>query len=169
MSSSPEPFSIHEIAHDTGGRLALARLPGRTGALEADLGSIVDWAPRTVVSMTELDEAERYGAAGLGAGLEAVGIRHEIFPIRDFGTPETAETEWPALAMRLHAVLDTGGGVLLHCLGGKGRSGMVALRLLVERGMKPAKALEAIRVARPGAVETAAQESWGVGGRARAG
>lgn len=161
MPTAIEPFAIHEIAHDTGGRLAICRLPGRSGALEADLGAIAAWKPHIVVSMTEVDEAARFGAAGLAAGLEVAGIRHDLFPVRDFGTPVAAEWGWPPLAMQLHCALDNGAGVLLHCLGGKGRSGMVALRLLVERGMAPAAALAAIRAARPGAVETAAQEAWG--------
>jgi ADP-ribosyl-[dinitrogen reductase] hydrolase len=50
--------------------------------------------------------------------------------------------------------------VLLHCMGGLGRSGMVAARLLVELGEEPRTAIQRVRAARPGAIETAAQEAY---------
>jgi len=42
----------------------------------------------------------------------------------------------------------------------KGRSGMVAMRVLAEQGTPPEMALETVRKARPGAVETDAQAAW---------
>ena len=60
--------------------------------------------------------------------------------------------------------LARGEGLLLHCRGGQGRSGMIALRLLVERGEAPDAGLTRLRQARPGAVETAAQLAWASGG-----
>ena len=49
--------------------------------------------------------------------------------------------------------------VLIHCHGGRGRSGLVAARLLIDRGMDAPAALATVRRARPGAVETAGQEA----------
>ncbi len=60
----------------------------------------------------------------------------------------------------LHAALDRGEAILLHCAGGKGRSGMVAARLLAERGVAGESAIAAVRTARPGAIETVEQEWW---------
>ena len=47
-----------------------------------------------------------------------------------------------------------------HCKGGLGRAGMVAARLLVESGYTPEDAIERVRAARPGAIETQAQERY---------
>ncbi len=162
-----EPFRIDDIPVGDLARIGLCRLPGRSGDLAADLDEIARWAPAIVVSMTETDEMNEKGAAGLLSTLARAGIAHAHFPIRDFGTPEPVDLRWPALAERLHAVLDANGRVLLHCLGGKGRSGMVALRLLIERGCAPGEALKMVRDARPGAVETEAQALWGKSGRRR--
>jgi protein-tyrosine phosphatase len=74
--------------------------------------------------------------------------------------PDVEASSWPELADRLHALLDEGSKVFIHCRGGFGRSGMIAARLLVERGLDPAAALAHVRRARPGAVENAAQEAW---------
>jgi protein-tyrosine phosphatase len=66
----------------------------------------------------------------------------------------------PHLAARLHKIRNEGGSILLHCRGGQGRSGMIALRILVERGEEVSVALTRLRSERPGAVETEAQLIW---------
>lgn len=159
-----EPFGIFEIDHPTGGRIALCRLPGRAGHLDADVAAIADWRPALVLSLTEREEADTYGAGALGGCLEREGLRHLWFPIRDFGTPDADDPHWPVLAVQVHEHLDRGEGILLHCLGGNGRSGMIAMRLLVERGLAPDLALDRIRRAREGAVETREQEAWAAAG-----
>jgi ADP-ribosyl-[dinitrogen reductase] hydrolase len=50
--------------------------------------------------------------------------------------------------------------VALHCYGGKGRTGTIAARLLVELGTAPALAIEHVRAARPGSIETREQEQF---------
>ena len=54
-------------------------------------------------------------------------------------------------------MLRNGEDVLVHCKGGLGRAGMMAARLLVELGMEPEAAIQAVRHARKGAIETPAQ------------
>lgn len=61
------------------------------------------------------------------------------------------------MGVELCALLRDGGRVLVHCRGGLGRAGTVAARLLVELGDPAAVAVECVRQARPGAIETAAQ------------
>jgi len=56
-----------------------------------------------------------------------------------------------------------GQSIVVHCRGGLGRTGMVAARLLVELGEKPVTALQRVRAARPGAVETVEQEEYVLG------
>lgn len=156
-----EPFIIHEIATPQGGLLGIARLPGRSGNLAGDVAIIAGWAANLVVSMTEGDEMRAKGGGDLPMALAVRNIGWRHFPIRDFGAPDEAEMRWPPLAQELHAMLAQGGRVLVHCAGGCGRSGMVALRLLVEAGLDPTEALGQIRAVRPCAVETFPQQRWG--------
>lgn len=143
------------------GRLGIAPLPGAAGALATDIASLLAWRPALVLSLTEIHEM---GPSGdLGDRLASAGIGWRHWPIRDFGVPPDAG--WPTLAAELHGLLDAGRGVLLHCRGGRGRSGTVALRLMVERGEDHHAALTRLRAARPGAVETVAQLRWAAGGR----
>ena len=160
-----ERFAIATIAVEGGGRLGISPLPGRCGALASDLDVIADWNPELVVSLTERAEMNEFGAGDLAAGLAARDIDWSHLPIRDLGPPDGAgAASWPRLSRRINAILDDRGGVLLHCRGGKGRSGMILLRLLVERGEAVQHALARLRAARPGAVETDAQMSWARGG-----
>jgi protein-tyrosine phosphatase len=131
------------------------------GSLDRDIKSIVAWCPDIVVSMTEQSEMDRGGCGNLAPRFAAAAIAWFHLPIRDYGGPEgTSGEAWPGLAARLHDTLAKGGAVLLHCRGGQGRSGMIALRILVERGENVDSALERIRAVRPGAVETDAQIQW---------
>ena len=110
---------------------------------------------------------ERGGAAEMPQRLAAAGVAWKHFPIVDYGAPEKTSGDWPALSAELHAILDRGGSVLAHCYGGHGRAGMVALRLLTERGENPKSALARIRAVRPGAVEADTQFRWAAAGSSR--
>jgi protein-tyrosine phosphatase len=159
-----EPFEIAEIRLAGGGRLGIASLPGRTGQLEADVEAIARWGASLVVSMTEAGEMARHGGANLARELARRGITHHGFGVPDFGVPEENDARWKPLSEALQRNLEAGGAVLLHCLGGKGRSGMVAARLLTEQDTPPGEALARVRRARPGAVETEAQGEWAARG-----
>lgn len=148
-----------------GGVLAICPMPGRGGTYGADLAVLRAFAPDLVLSMTPLDEMEALGAGGLGRDLEAEGIGWLHLPVGDYGVPEGAVAAlWPEVAARVRQVLAGEGRVLVHCMGGCGRSGMAALRLMVEAGEAPDAALARLRAVRPCAVETQAQFDWASGG-----
>jgi len=58
--------------------------------------------------------------------------------IRDRGVPAAEfESRWTDVGGTLRGLLSERRDVLIHCLGGLGRSGMIAARLLVELGEAP--------------------------------
>jgi protein-tyrosine phosphatase len=153
-------LNIHDLPAG-GGKLALMPLPGRSGAYDADLAEVVAWGPDIVISMTSSKEMERHGAATFGADLQARGIRWVHLPVEDFGAPSTEiSTRWPDLSEVVRRVLGQDGRVLVHCLGGCGRSGMVVLRLMLDSQEPPEAALDRLRAVRPCAVETEDQLRW---------
>jgi predicted protein tyrosine phosphatase len=155
------PFSIASVLLPSGGRIGLCRLPGRSGQLAEDVAIISAWQPAHIVTLTEKAEMARLGASALQNQLSALQMSWSHFPIVDFGIPDQmSHAAWPVLSARLHTVLNAGGSVLVHCHGGLGRSGMVALRLLVEAGEEAQSALARLRLIRPGAVETQSQYNW---------
>lgn len=139
-----------------GGILGLTHLPGRDGAFDADIAAWADFSPSLVLSLTEPSESD---PARIAAALAARAIAHRHVPVRDYDVPPPG-MDWPALRDCLRTALAGGGRALIHCHGGRGRSGMIALRLMIEAGEPPDSALTRLRAARPGAVETPQQEAW---------
>lgn len=129
------------------GVLSLSPLPGAEGA-QALARAGVD----LVLSLTEASEDP-----GLAATLQAAGLVQLTLPIPDYGVPDAAAA--PVLAQAL-AVLQAGGHFALHCRGGCGRSGMIALRLMRMAGEPGDAALQRLRAVRPCAIETPEQLAW---------
>lgn len=153
-------FAIYALPVGTG-TLALSPLPSGGSGYVDDLRVIQDWNPDLVISMTTEAEMRQVGAGGFGRDVQSRSATWVHLPVEDFGTPPLPiETLWPDASAAARQVLSDGGRVLVHCRGGCGRSGMVALRLMVESGEDPNHALNRLRLARPCAVETDEQMAW---------
>ncbi|GHD48916.1 protein-tyrosine-phosphatase [Thalassobaculum fulvum] len=139
------------------GRLALGPVPAEDG----DATAIAEWGASCVLGLTTPGEAAALGWGDIAGRFAALGIPWLNAPIEDFTAPDTGfERRWPAILDRLLARLAAGERVLVHCRGGKGRSGTVTAALLVAGGMTPDAAIAAVRRVRPGAIETPEQEAW---------
>lgn len=150
-------FVIHSLQVHKG-ELAITPMLGRTRHYYADWLRLMEWHPDLVLSMTSQAELERKGAGTLGADLANEGIAWLHLPVVDFGVP--TDLDWPAVRDQALRVLASKGRVLVHCFGGCGRSGMMALRLMIAAGEAPDTALARLRQIRPCAVETDAQMDW---------
>lgn len=157
-------MTIHALSVGDG-ILALSQIPGADGNYADDLEHIRSWTPAMVVSLTTGLEMFVAKAHQMGNDLQERGTRWCHMPIEDFGTPDPAfEEKWPDLSRDIRKALSGGGRVLVHCRGGCGRSGMVALRLMIEAGEAPDDAVARLRSVRACAVETDAQMAWALAG-----
>ncbi len=137
------------------GTLLLLPSPGRGRGVTADLDDLAAAGVAVLVSLTEASELY-LDAIRIAVGDQPFAWLH--LPIEDLSVPlPTWEVAWQAAAPTLHDALDRGRAVAVHCQGGCGRSGLVAARLLVERGLPPRLAVRTVRRVRPGAIETGAQ------------
>jgi protein-tyrosine phosphatase len=143
------------------GRMGLTMLPGRRDRqrqLARDLETIKAQGVSHVVCLVSQQELEDYGVPQL---LEAYAEAQLIFlhlPIVDQGTLPV-EDLLPALNW-IQDALDDKGHVLIHCVGGLGRSGMLAACYLRSKSLPAKDALAEIRAIRSSrAIETAAQEA----------
>lgn len=160
-------IALHALAVG-GGILAISPLPGQGGDYRGDLDHIAAWAPALVVSLLTLPELAAAGAADLGADIQDRGTRYVRLDIEDYTAPGAEAREaWPEISRQSRRALAGGGRVLLHCRGGCGRSGMAALRLMIECGEEAEAALIRLRAVRPCAVETEDQMHWARAGRAQ--
>lgn len=150
--------AISPIGIDGREAIALTECPGRSTPYADSLARIIAWQPSLVISLIEEHEFPA-GTAAFEAALAEKGIGWRHFPIRDYDVPGSG-APWASVSKAARSVIDDGGRILIHCRAGLGRSGMIAARLLVERGMAPEQAIIEVRAARPGAIETEAQERW---------
>ena len=89
-------------------------------------------------------------AINLLDGIKQKGIQSIHFPIRDKFIPEDIET-FTQLVLGIVELLHTGKTVIVHCNGGKGRTGLVVAAVLIAyQNSSVAEALNIIRAARPG-------------------
>ena len=137
------------------GTLAICPLP----ATRAERAAVSAFAPDLVVSLTRRSEMEELGVEDWSDWLRAHHIPWRAFPIEDYGIPPEG-ADWQGLSLAAAEIFENGGTVLIHCRGGLGRSGMVALRLMIEAGEDPDSAFARLRATRPGAVETDDQLIW---------
>ena len=153
---------------DNGARVGFIYAPGRTRKgspspewrrdLEADLRALrTEHGVDVLVSLMEPEEMAAMGLSQLSERAAAHGIDWIGFSIPDMGVPED-RAAYRRLLHRLRDLLAAGRVVVLHCLGGLGRSGTVTACLLVELGMTPEEAIAEVRHSRPGAIQTVAQE-----------
>lgn len=161
--------AIDNVRAPGGGRIGITACPGiaaavpggGTGALDVDLAGIVAWGSRSLVTLVEPFELTLLGVGHLGERAAAQGLEWWHLPVIDGTAPGSRfETEWQSAGPALHRHLDADGRIVLHCQAGMGRSGALAARLLVERGLDPRAAILAVRRARPGAIENDEQVRW---------
>lgn len=151
-TSVTHPLRINSLAiADMPGKIRMTFCPGKKGdaiyggawdrSLDLDLAVINDWGAAAVVTVME---------------------DHEFhLLIRDSDVPDQRfEAAWPSVQRVLIETLREGRGIVVHCRGGLGRTGVVVARLLVETGLSPDQAILMVRSARPGAIETWAQEQY---------
>lgn len=161
---------IDAIRFPSGGKAGMTHCPGRNhtdtlgrrwnGDLAADLTSIEAWGARALVSLIEAQEF-----AGLGVPDLAIQIRRRRFdwyhlPIRDMCAPDDDFARaWAKHGTPISQYLQDGEKIVVHCAGGLGRTGTIVARLLVDFGASPAEAIETVRRARRGTIESTAQEN----------
>ncbi|WP_041357544.1 ADP-ribosylglycohydrolase family protein [Methylorubrum extorquens] len=169
-TSLSHPLRIAIIpAGDGLGKIGVTFCPGKvqtdgaTGSwnrdLATDIRAISDWGATTLVTLIEDDEIEALQVDGIGGECQRHGIEWLHLPIPDVSTPtDEFEAAWAKVGEGLRLRLRNGFNVVAHCKGGLGRAGTIAARLLVELGADPKDAIQRVREARPGAIETVEQE-----------
>ncbi|MBK8800771.1 MAG: isochorismatase family protein [Fibrobacteres bacterium] len=141
------------------GRMGLTLLPGRRDRgrdLSEDADRLRELGAKLVVSLVTQEELVEFGVEELSQELARRGIEWIHSPILDQRACGLEQAE--DLSRRITEACFQGRDVVIHCLGGIGRSGMIAACVEVLAGMDAHEAIAIVRQHRsPRALETRAQ------------
>lgn len=171
-NSVTHPLRINSLSiAEMPGKIGMTFCPGKKGdaiyggawdrSLDIDLDVINDWGAAAVVTVMEDREFDLLGIPQFPSLMRSQPFKWFHLQIRDSDVPDQRfEAAWPSVQRVLIETLREGRDIVVHCRGGLGRTGVVAARLLVEIGLSPDQAILMVRSARPGAIETWAQEQY---------
>ena len=155
---------------DVKGKIFLTCFPGRSGAkvsFEEDifleeLNNFFSLNSNTVVTLVEDNEIEKLcDKKFFVRKIYSHNLKWIHMPIADLKSPDHKFMDkWQTTKVLLKNDLIEGKNIILHCMGGKGRTGTIAAILLIEFGEKYKEAIKIVREKRKGAIETKEQEEF---------
>lgn len=162
---------IDEATIDYVGGLGITILPGRKDSgmglfrykrdLIQDIRQLKQDGVNTLVSLVEGEEikwAVKTRAVEFFNQIRKVGINPVWYPIIDMHAPHPKNIR--PVIQQLVQQIRSGKKVVVHCRGGLGRAGTVVGAILIEMGYDPDFSVDAVRGARPGAIQTQSQEKF---------
>jgi len=155
---------------DVKGKIFLTCFPGREGAeilykdsiFLTDLDNFIHLGCNTILSLVEDSEFEKLcDKKNFVRTIYSKNLKWMHMPIEDLKAPDRQFNEkWQTTKVLLKNDLIEGKNIVVHCMGGKGRSGTIAAIILIEFGGDNKKAMEIVRKKRKGAIETKEQEEF---------
>jgi len=142
--------------------IALSPLPGKVD-IESDLRMIEANEITNVVTLVSKEELTHYGVPDLITRFEGLNIEVLHSPIVDYGLPSTEQMQ--AILTWVHKKVKAKENILIHCVGGLGRSGTVmAIYAKAHLGKTGEDAIQYVRSIRgQGAIETTEQQNFVIG------
>lgn len=173
MTSETHPLEVNWFGFDhrwIEGDVGMTFAPGKHASsqtmgarwersLGADLARLVAMGCTHLVTLMEEFELGKHKMHDFADRVRAAGITLIRFPIQDLGTPGSL-TATNDLVKSILRLARQGSKVVIHCLGGKGRTGLIGACILCQLGYDPTNAIRVTRKVRANTIETAAQERY---------
>lgn len=144
------------------GELLLTPCPGTKEAdVLASLKQLKAAGANVLVTLMTDAEMAEHNVVNIAACTGKMGLTWIHLPIEDENVPKAEfEQKWQACRAELHESLSDGGGVAIHCKGGSGRTGLIAARLMLEKGLSLEQIIPSIQTLRPRAFYFPAQREY---------
>lgn len=135
------------------GALILTPCPGTKGvSLTESLAELKAQGVTTIVTALNQAEMIEAGVSELASEAQAQGIVWLHAPIEDDKAPaEDFAQNWQQVTPKVEAALAQGDKVALHCMGGSGRTGLLAAHVLLAKGWDLDTIITKVQALREGA------------------
>ncbi len=133
--------------------LILTPCPGTKGVdLYQSLVQLKSQSADAIVTALSQKELSEKGLDDFGEQVQALGMQWYSLPIEDDCAPDANfSKQWEEVSPKLHQVVNDEGKVVMHCMGGSGRTGLLAANLLLELGWDLDTIYSQVKSLRPGA------------------
>lgn len=133
--------------------LILTPCPGtKEASLTDSIEQLKSQGVTIVVSAINRQEMADKNVADLPQQIENAGLQWFYAPIEDDCAPgEEFHAYWSQCEAAIQNALNSGEKVALHCMGGSGRTGLLAAHALLGRGWQLDDIIQQVKALRPGA------------------
>ncbi|CAM4234843.1 phosphatase domain-containing putative toxin [Vibrio neonatus] len=151
-----------ELLIDNGAALVLTPCPGtKELGLDESLAQLKEQGVEAIVTAINVEEMTHKNVLELGEKTKALGLKWFHLPIEDDCAPDHEFAEqWVSVSPELHQIVNNGGKIAMHCMGGSGRTGLLAANLLLELGWSLPKVITEVKTLRPGAFSKPIQVNY---------
>ncbi len=133
--------------------LVLTPCPGTKDlGLAESIKQLKESGVKAIVTALTIEEMQSKSVEALGTLAQAQGMLWVHLPIEDDSVPSQQFAQnWPAVSSQLQNLLKQGDKVALHCMGGSGRTGLLAGHLLLDMNWELDTIISQVQALRPGA------------------
>ncbi|WP_373388526.1 cyclin-dependent kinase inhibitor 3 family protein [Pseudomonas alcaligenes] len=144
------------------GKLIFTPCPGtKDTSLAAALAVLKQAGASAVITLMPQAELDANGAERIAQHCEALGLAWYHLPVADEQVPQEDFAQgWKASRQAMLEQLRAGQSLAIHCKGGSGRTGLIAVRLLIEAGLPRDQAITLVQALRPRAIQHPAHRDW---------
>lgn len=147
------PYDVLSIA-SLRGHLIFTPCPSTQGtSIEDALQTLHNAGAKALITLMPDAELVENGVSSLSADCQVQGLEWFHLPVADDSVPQhDFEKRWTQYLPRILSLLNTDNTIAIHCKGGSGRTGLIAARILMARGVPFQIAIERVQTLRPRAI-----------------
>lgn len=155
------PYDLLDIP-ETSAHLVFTPCPGtRDTTVASAVDTLKAAGAKAVITLMPSEELARNDASELAKLCAERDLEWFHLPVADEQVPlSDFDASWQTASPRIRQLLDDGDSIAIHCKGGSGRTGLIAARILIDRGMPRPQAIEKVQALRPKAIQHPAHQRW---------
>ena len=170
-TSKQSPIRLDPVAVMDNAKLYLTICPGKKGSsyryrstwnrdLDNDFRQIKDvYNVNVIFNLLEDHEFQQYNILDYFTKAANYGFTVYRYPIKDMNIP-TSMIDFHNIIVTIYQHMKSGHNVVVHCIGGLGRSGTIAAGLMVYVGYDPNVAINTIQRLRKSSIKRKSQQTF---------